>query len=337
MYSIQVKTKTGDTIGEFTNFKDLTFGKMLNSYGSCSFKIPVSDPKINSLIALRVYEIYIYRDDSLVWSGEMALDQTVLSKDAQGWVQVTAYTWIQLLTSMYTGEEVTYTTTDAGQIAWGIIDTAQSRTNGDLGIVQGYIEATTNRSIIFKNDEVFKSIVALADASNGFEFDITNDKIFQVYRQMGIDRSKTILFEYGVNVANATITRDFYGITNKAIVIGSLTDGTSSREDRDATTSQSIYGIRESRINVTEEVTTALLQDAGDEYLRIKKQPLYTLSFEQVPNTYPNITNYSLGDIVKFKAELLNYSLSLSLRIRRWTVNLSNANEEKVSLDVSVI
>src|SRR5687767_1074273 len=96
-YSIKVQDQDGNNIGEFVNYRGLKFGKRLNNYGTCEFQIPVNDDRLEILIALRRYSVYIYREENgaqqLIWSGEQAMRSGSLSPDGNNWATIYCFDW----------------------------------------------------------------------------------------------------------------------------------------------------------------------------------------------------------------------------------------------------
>src|SRR5438045_1794653 len=71
-YQLIVKGTDGGVRGEFVQFQELDFKHVLNKEGDCSFKISVKDPNANTtMIQLGQREVYVYRDNTIVWGGLM--------------------------------------------------------------------------------------------------------------------------------------------------------------------------------------------------------------------------------------------------------------------------
>ncbi len=194
-YTIKVKNLAEEVIGEFDVFRNLQFGKRINNYGTCSFDVPVSGNKTDNLIALRIYTVWIYRNDVLIWAGEQATREGKLDDKGDNWVTLHCFDWIEQLNTRYTAEEVIFIATDAGEIAWSMIETSQAKTNGDFGFTEGVIEPTMDRDRTYNNQNIMEAIINLANVINGFDFEINNSKVFNVYEHIGVDRTSTIILE----------------------------------------------------------------------------------------------------------------------------------------------
>lgn len=344
-YIIQVRDSDGTHIGEFQRFRKLKFNKRLNNYGQCSFEVPVNDSKVSSLIALRRYSVYIYRKDDLaedttpqlVWSGQQALREGNLNATADNWVSIRCYDWFELLRHRYTDTLVTYTTTDAGEIAWDLINTSQIQTNGNFGIIEGDIEATQDRDREYKNYNIADAIINLSNVINGFDFEINTSKVFNVYAQQGIDRTDSVILEYGINIRSVRIVEDFTSAINRAIVLGKNEADFDNplREERDNLTSQGTYQLFEGLQSEPNVIEVDTLQEKGDAMLRKYQDPLMGISMDLVRSSTPIITDFGLGDIIRIKVQTGIYDLDDSFRIYEWEVSYDEQDTETLNLVVA--
>lgn len=332
IYRILVKDASGNNLGEFNTFRNLQFGKKLNNFGTCTFDVPVNDPKSSTLIALRVYSVWIYRNEDLLWAGEQATRQGTLDDKGDNWVKITCYDWFEQLNSRYTADDIIYTGVDAGQIAWDLIDTAQSETHGDFGITEGDIEITQDRDREYKNNNVGDAIINLSNVINGFDFEINTSKVFNVKTVIGVDRSNEIVLEYGTNVRTMSITEDFSKPVTRAIVLGnSVSLGQSTRIVRNDTGQQAIYKIREQIDNEMTVSETSTLNDKGDALLRKYGSALLKVTMGIVRET-PAITDFSLGDLIRLIVKTGSYDIDEIFRVFEWQVTYDINNSETLNL-----
>lgn len=331
-YKIQVKDGDGVSLGEFQIFRGLRFSKTLNNYGSCQFEVPINDPKVASLIALRRYTVWIYREDILIWAGEQAARQGSLDNKGDNWASITCYDWFEQLNTRYTGASRTFTGVDAGVIAWTLIDESQSETDGDLGITEGAIATTQDRDRVYFNQKISDAIIALSNVINGFDFEINTSKEFNVYESLGVDRSNSVILEYGVNVASVSLTEDFVNPVTRAIVLGdSGSFADPLRVERDDLTAQGLYKIRE-RIAVETTVSElGTLADIGDSLIRKYAMPLVKVSLGIV-RLSPNISDFALGDQIRLIIKSGIYDINEKYRVFAWGVNLNTDNTETLTL-----
>jgi hypothetical protein len=332
MYKIQVRDVDGDYLGEFPNFRALQFGKRLNNYGQCSFQVPINDPNAGSLIGLRAFSVEVWREEILIWAGEQVNKQGTLDNKGDNWVTIYCYDWFEQLLGRYTDSEVTFTGIDAGEIAWQLINTSQSLSNGDLGITEGTIEATQNRDRTYYNQNVGQAIINLSNVLNGFDFEINNSKVFNVYVTQGVDRSDDIILEYGVNVSDMRITEDFSKPVNKAIILGDSGDPLDPlRVERSDAALQTQYKLREGLSNETTVSEPGTLNESGDAMIRKYGIPLLKISMGIVRKS-PTIADFALGDIIALKVQNGIYNISKNFRIFEWQVNFNTDNTETLTL-----
>ena len=340
-YRIQVRTSAGVIIGEFDTFKELTFGKRLNNYGAANFKVPVDNLKASSLIALRRYCIYIYQvtdlATTLVWAGEQALREGRLDDRGSNWVTVYAYTWLERLNNRFTVAERVFAATDQGRIAMTMIDETQADTDGDIGIVEGTIEETLDRDIVFNNQNVLDGIIKLSDTLNGFDFELTDSKIFNVYVLKGVDRTAQILLEYGVNIISCHITEDFTNPASRAIVTGEEYGGTDlSRVEQEGSEALELYGLREYMYSETDVVSDTSLSDRGLAILRKYGVPVIKIEC-QIKKSSISVTDFDLGDLIRIKIKNGIYDIDQDYRIYEWTVTYNDDNTETLNLVLSTL
>src|SRR3990172_11229342 len=107
-YSIIVKDKTGESLGEFTEWKNLKFSDRLNDYGECYFDVPITSQNLLELTALRRYEVFIKRDNTIVWSGEQVARNGNLQANSPNMVTIICRTFFEMLNSRYTAPYVRY-------------------------------------------------------------------------------------------------------------------------------------------------------------------------------------------------------------------------------------
>ncbi len=323
-------------LGEIKSFKNLLFNKRLNNYGQCSFDILVDDKDSNDLISLRENSIYVYlktpTGDVLVWSGEQVRRTGELKENGDDWANIICYDWLYLLKDRYTAKEVTYTKIDAGQIAWELINTSQAKTNGNFGIKKGIIDSTQDRDRTYNNQNIMEAIVNLSDVIGGFDFEITNEKIFNIYTIKGEDLTNEVVLMYGSNFQNVKIDEDFTNPCNNAIVLGEVIDGEElSRADRYDPTSQSVYKLREQVLSADNVIDENTLNAKGDAMLYKYKLPLLKIDLNIQRGKF-DVTKFSLGDLVRVIVKKGCYNIDQEMRIFEWSVNHENDNTEKLSL-----
>ncbi|MGA1047316.1 MAG: hypothetical protein ACO3UU_04850, partial [Minisyncoccia bacterium] len=115
----------------FTEATNKSYSYQLNRAGKASFTLPITSDRLTTFpIYLGVTRLLIYRGNILIWSGVVWEMEENASID-EGTVNIQCTEIFHILSEKrYTSN--TYTATDAGQIAWGLINTTQGLTGGNL-------------------------------------------------------------------------------------------------------------------------------------------------------------------------------------------------------------
>lgn len=277
----------------------------------------------------------IYGSNSNLWGESFTPDDinasnfgVALSYTGYGSIINIYYVKIKVYYGIINGVDIS----DAGAIAWNLIETSQLKTNGNLGITEGTIATTQDRVRTYNNQNIMEAIINLSDVINGFDFEITDDKIFNVYTVKGTDLTDSLILEYGRNLQNVSVDEDFTTPCNNAIVLGEVVDDTElSRVDRPDTTTQAKYKLREMVLSADNVIDENTLAEKGDAMLYKYKEPLIKVTFEVIRGTV-DITQFSLGDLIRLIIKKGCYNIDSTYRIFEWTINHENDNTEKLSL-----
>lgn len=334
-HKIIIKDKSGNALGEFDKFLDLSYSKALNYYGECEFSVPATDDKLNSLISLRNYEIFIERNGGIVWGGEMVHKAGRLVENSDNKVTIRGYGFLEMLASRYTDALKTYASTDTGAIAWDLIDTTQNLTDGDLGITQGSIETTQDRDRTYENKNILDALVALTEIRNGIDLEVDDSKVFNVWGTRGVDRTNTTVFEYGTNILSANIDQDFTKPANEIIALGSGVGAAQLRVTATDTGLRSINKLRQQRVAFTDVKESATLTGKAEEFLRINKQSILSIEFEQVPGTQPSFGSIGLGDSIQMRISRDSYEIDQAFRVYGWNVSVGQDGRESISYEIA--
>lgn len=238
-----------------------------------------------------------------------------LELDFKGWL---AY---------FTKRKITkkYTNTDAGAIAWDIIDTVQSEPYGDIGITEGVIEATKNRDREYSRDEVFKSLYQLSNSNieEGFEFEITNDKALTIKEQLGSLKDFIVFDE--INTKSRTV--DYItglSVSTKVTLFGEGSEPNQLIVDRTApSTYLDKWYLLEDSASFLSVKEAATLEDHGDKFLELNRDFRQDIKYTVIP-TNISLLSFNVGDTVRVKYPDL---LDTLLRIRSKTIEVSGESE----------
>lgn len=284
------------------------------------------------LLKAQYREVYLYdEDDNLLYSGFVDEMQTNSGSEDTGTISITSKGFFSLLDSRITNVLRTYSSQDAGDIAWDLINYTQGLSYGDLGITRGTHPATVNRDRTFRFEYIKTAIEGLSNKNilNGFDFDIDNGKVFNIfYPGKGTIRNNVVV-EYGFNIDGYQITENgLTGLVNQAVVIGENFGDDIVSVTRDAEDAyKSNYGLLQKTVSEKDVQESATLQDKGDKYLAKWKFPRKTINLDLKFDS-PLFTDYQVGDRIKVK--IAQAAIDEYYRVERRTLD----NTGKVNLTV---
>lgn len=336
-YSIKVKDKNGDELGEFTQWTNLNFSEKQNDYGECRFDVPITSSELLDLVAARRYETYVVRNGSVVWSGEQVARSGDLKANSPNYLTIVSRTFFEMLNARYTGAFVRFNNIDQGTILKSLVDTSQALTDGDLGFTFGSHTTGTNRDREYSNQNIMEAFINMSNVINGPDFFITHDKEINIVSFKGIDKSAQAVLEWGTNLESVNIIEDFSTPANQAIVLGagfgsSQTIGTSTD-----TSARATYKLRQQRSSEIDVSGQSVLEAKAQALVRKYKQSLLSLSIVQLPNTNPGFSTVSLGDSIRVKIKEGIYNINNRFRVYGYNVQVDDNNKETISYLVGQI
>jgi len=327
----------------FPEVMNRQYSYQLNRAGKASFTLPITVERLQRFdIYLGVTRLLIYRENALIWAGVVWEMQENVSDEGDVTIQCTEIFHI-LSEKRYTSNS--YTTTDAGTIAWGLINTTQGLTGGNLGLTQGIIETTQNRDRQYFDESIGEKIIQLTEVINGFDFLITPSikvntlGVFNVYAKRGSTITDFRL-EYGEglknNIQSWSRKRTVSDMFNSIIVEGEgvgETILTSTATDNALITSVGLLEGRKQEKSISQQTT---LNQKADEYIRVHKteQPIYDITLN---NAYNDFGKYDVGDIVPIRIKYGYVDINTTMRIYGIDVRVSDAGEESIKLTISPI
>jgi hypothetical protein len=327
----------------FPEVMNRQYSYQLNRAGKASFTLPITAERLQRFdIFLGVTRLLIYRENALIWAGVVWEVNEGASDEGDVTIQCTEIFHI-LSEKRYTSN--TYTATDAGTIAWGLINTTQGLTGGNLGITQGVLQTTQNRDRQYFDESIGEKIIQLTEVINGFDFLITPSikintlGVFNVYAKRGSTITDFRL-EYGEglknNIQSWSRKRTLSDMFNSIVVEGQgLGDArlTSTESDTALITAVGRLEGRKQEKSITEQAT---LDQKADEYIRVHKteQPIYDITLN---NAYNDFGKYDVGDIVPIRIKYGYVDINTTMRIYGIDVRVSNAGEESIKLTISPI
>jgi len=304
MWRFLVKDSSGNVVASLVNARNRWFVERLNQQGEAGFILDADDANCNTTILnLGVNELYIYYKESLMWAGQLVSARKIAKGDDIYW-EVLAKDWVALLGKRFCGVESVreFTTTDAGVVAWTLIDEAQDLANGDFGITEGTIESSINRSSKYDKKNVLAAIRELSnqgrdgEANYGFDFEITPQKVFNVYYPYKGTIRNGVVFRYPGNCEDFEAFVDTWGIVNHEWGMGRHWTGETAIVSRSDATSQTTYKRREAIKSYNDMSVLAFLQDMVWQDIQWLKDPQTIIRFEARVDNKVGINDYNVGD-----------------------------------------
>lgn len=308
-WTVELYDKNNNFICEVP-FEGLEVVFELNGFWSASVSTNIFDlRRVISQFGMTVEDLLsggfrwakIKREDEVVFSGfltEPSIRKAGKSIDCElffnGWL---SYFRKRFITKQYEG-------VDAGQIAWDLISTAQSEAYGDIGVTQGTIEATVDRDRTYVDDEVANAIVRLSafHIDNGFDFEISNDRVFTVKQRLGSDKPY-IVFD-NTNIKNWRVNFGVgLSLTNRVIGLGAGMGEAQLRVVRDADSAyQSKWYLLEERKSWPGVERDSTLNAHCDEVLNRYRDTFKEVEIDVVLKGV-SLSDFNVGDGVKVKIE----------------------------------
>ena len=321
-----------------------SYSYQLNRAGKASFSLPLTTERLQRFpLYIGVTRLLIYRADKLIWAG-VIWEITEDAQDDEGAVNVQCTEIFHILSEKrYTSNS--YTNTDAGQIAWGLINTTQGLTGGNLGITQGTIQATQNRDRTSLDEKIGEKIIQLTEVINGFDFEITPSikvntlGVFNVYSKRG-SVINTFRLEYGEglrnNIQSWSRKRTLSDMYNSVIVEGEGYGDIALKSTQTDNSMITAVGLLEGRVQEKSVNQQTTLDTKAQEFIRVRKteQFIYDITLN---NAYNDFGKYDLGDIVPVKIKYGYLDINTTMRIYGIDVRVSDAGEEVIKLTVSPI
>lgn len=283
------------------------------------------------LFKVDVNEIRIMRNQKVISAGQI----NTVQPDANDKTTVRASGWFDLLKYRYSSAGASFTGTDAGEIAWNLIDTTQSLTNGNFGILRGVIQASISRDRTYDVEKnIYDAIVQLSEVIDGFDFEITWDKRFNVYSPgIGIIRDD-IIFNYPGNIKRLRMTRDGTAVFNDVTIKGAGFGAEVFAAQAIDTTSGATYGLRQEILNQSDVSVEATLLEKANEELRVRKAPMDLVNITLDGNLSPVFGTYSLGDYIQVTTDDLSIFGVINgfMRLDGMDLSVDENNTEEVNL-----
>jgi hypothetical protein len=335
-----IKTPAGAKVASLVNARARWIVERLNQEGEAGFILDADDENCNStILSLGVNELHIYYKGNLWWSGQLISARKTAKGNDIYW-EVLAKDWTSLLSKRFCGVEDLreFLTTDAGTVAWTLINEAQALPNGSFGITLGTITPSVARTVTYDKKNILEAIKELSNlgqdglSSYGIDFEVTPNKVFNVYYPYKGSIKDNIVFRYPGNCETFDALVDTWGIVNQEWGLGRHWTGLTAIVSRADATSQTTYKRREAIKSYRDVSVLAFLQDMVYQDIQWLKDPSTVIRFDSRLDWNSDIRNYSVGDAVAVVCDKFNINESLWVYDRKITIG--DNDELKVTLTV---
>lgn len=327
-------------IMDISELVDLELDIKLNDISTCSFSMNLTmfERKCASVNALpknvlypALTEVKVFRNGNAMFGGIVAnADVEYGENDAT--ISVTADSYLQYFA--YRHVDKTYTNMDRSAIAWDAINTSQSEPNGDLGVTLGHTEVTFNSDLDADFKDV-KSIIQLYTYAQPttYDFEITPDKVFNTYLNMGSDRTYIQLI-YPQNIKSIRIPRSSDTLYNRVIGLGSGIGNERLQTIRNNSNSQLKYRIRSTKETFNDVKRLNTLNNNADGVLN-QSYEVQVLPEIDVNGNEVDLDILRVGDWVYVRIDGSAYSDDVdgTYRIFGMRIGVDQNNFETVSLN----
>ena len=179
---------------------------------------------------------------------------------------------------------------------------SQTQAVGDLGITRGSIQTSKLRDRNYSYKNIGDAIIQLSEVVDGFDFEITHDKKFNVYYPKIGTRRNDITLTYPGGIRELSFERDASELTNRVIAVGSGSGVDAQRVLAVDTNSQLRFGVRERILQLSDVSVSETLQQHADAEI------ISSRGFLDAPSLMLNTVelpygNYHIGDEIQVMAE----------------------------------
>ncbi len=291
---------------------------------------------VHFLLSGALREITVEKDTSRIYYG--VISDLSLQQNQQGDIGLTIASvgFFSLFAKRRTGVKRVFTNTDAGQIAWTIINESQQSDlpYSNFGITQGLIQTSVSRDRTFRFASVKDEIEQMSNLNlkNGFDLEINDLKQFNVYYpQKGQDRPQIVLDEE--NILSWRYRKPLIlSLANKVHVVGNGFNDDVLYVTRESSSDyKTTFKLLEEVVSERDVITSATLQDKGDRFLLDNQSPRVELQLTHLDDELDVLT-YEVGDSVRVQIAELEIA-NISKRIYKRSMQISDP-QTIVTLDL---
>jgi hypothetical protein len=285
----------------------------------------VLDSKANSTyIAHRQREVYIYRNNQVVFGGDMIVDSGSVQFTADDMFTVSGKGFLDRLNFRYSAagfEE----TNDAAAVCMELFLATDAIKS--TGIIAGVSEASVVRDVQADQKKLFDVFSDLSSMKDGFDFEVTQTKVLNFWFPKG-DITNVVFNDK--NIQRLDFTHDFTNPCNEAIVVGQNYGAAMPVQISDDTNLQASYGLFQDKISDKDAIDNQQLLDDGAQEILLRGTPQLQLKITQEPGSDPDWTTLDVGDWVGVNLQHGFLNIFTMLRILIIEVSVNDGVEQVV-------
>lgn len=283
---------------------NLTYAAGLNTPGPIGFSLPLEHPKCTrALLAPGERELWVMLDGTRVWGGYLWAARPDMNART---VEFAGADWLSMLDHRHIDVTQTFAATDQTTIAWDLINFTQTKTNGALGFTNGSTASGVPRDRVYYDYERKKILSALQDLAvldNGFDFEITPDKVFKTYHPYKGVQRPAYVYELGKNIDAPVLNFDAQPVVTELTGVGTGIAEAMTIQVRSDAAGLAQFGLRQDSVSVSDVSDPSMLGDYTQEQLRKTKTTLETAEeLHEIPTVDPPFGAVVVGDHVRFRA-----------------------------------
>ena len=292
------------------------------------------------LLAENINEVRVIRDDTVIAAGQLSYAYPRIEEGDKRIIDIRTTSWLDLLAKRFTATPYTFSGIDAGTIGWTLINDTQNLTDGNFGITQGVIQTSVNRDRTYEIDKnIYQLLVQLSEVQNGFDFEVTWNKVFNVYYPRIGSRRTDITFTYPGNIRSIGFERDGMQMANQIIGRGQGTGADVLKSAATDTVLRGIYKLRQDIVDWPDVVLLQTLTEHANGELTDRKRFLDIPDLTLDGTSNPVYGTYQIGDEVQIRVENNDLFAPINdyFRIDATTLEIDQNDKETVSLRMTRI
>lgn len=321
-----------DTTGIPQGDAGIRWTKILNAPGAIEFTLPLDHASVTATnFAVGNREIHLYRDSTLVAAGNLT------GADVSGWaVRFTAQGFYGRLRRRVVVDDLLYDGVDQLDIAWNLINHTQTQTNGNLGITR--YSATSSgvaRTTVYCIENavvIADAIEELAAAADGFDFEVTPNKVWRTWYPRRAYASGITLTD--ADFTDLTYSLDAEDLVTEARGIVPADSDCNLPTVLTASGGGSTYGLLQTTVDAEDNDTQSFLQSKVDEEYRINGSPRFKAQviLDSAISPY-GADDFDIGHTLTLQADRGSFvDLNRSCRVAEFTVAVPTSDREIITL-----